>query len=194
MFKFIKKFIEERKRKREEFKKDLLLFVRIFDCGERIWRKITELERRKIFVEQFYNGSHTVGSDMAVNLHWKEFDVSLERVSLSEWFGYGAHPLFKNTGIILSKKYGDDTIRHQIWELRFFRNGISVTGIERLEGLTDLFIKDMDALASPDTQDGVNAYADGFLKQRKRNRRRRGAKRRQSSEIRQKSSNGGKSN
>lgn len=193
MFAFIKKYIDKRKQKKAEFEEDLKHLIRIFDCGERIWRKLAWLERRNVYVEEFYDGNHTVGSDMRVELHWNELRVVITRIDTTPYFGFGCHPLFRKTSTALAEKYGDCDIEHRLWELRYYKDGIPINGLERLEGLTDLFVKDMDALYTPKTQDTANTYADKLIQNPTAKAPKQKGEKRQSSEIRQKSSNDGKS-
>lgn len=163
MFTFIKKILAKRKQKKLQYQEELNFFTELFNDGEILWRRICNLEAHKVYVESYFNGSHTVsGLCLNLKLNWRGFAFELRSIIVNNMFCHEA--LFNDAANILSKRWKDEAVRHQIWEPRWWKDGVEITGIGRITALTCAMSADLDALMPKTTDVDANKYADDVIR------------------------------
>lgn len=159
MFAFIDNFLDRRIKEREEYQKKLDFYTELFRCGEVLWKKIEDLEDHKVYVEEHYNGTHNVrGFQMTVKLNWRGFLFELRSVRPRNYFE--RNRLLEDVSNRLSEKWNDASIKYNIWEPLWYKDGVRITGIERVQGLTAAMLLDFNNLVPKTTEAEANKFAE----------------------------------
>ena len=162
MLAIIRKFIAKRKQKQEEYRRMLKLYTELFGCGQSLWEKIKLLEERKIYVEEKYEGSHKVdGFEMTIRLKWRGFDFELSSITPRIFFSHCK--VLEEVGKILAKKWGDKNIENNLWEPIWYKDGVRITGIEHVQGLTGAMLSDFNNLLPKTTEEDANKFAEKVI-------------------------------
>lgn len=155
----IEKYLANRKKEREEYQKKLDYYTELFRCGEALWKKIEDLEDHKVYVEKYYNGNHkTHGFQMTLKLEdWRGFLFELHSVRPRNYFN--RVKVLEEVADRLAEKWHDESIKYNIWEPIWYKDGIQVTGLDNVVGLTGVMLKDFDNLAPKTTEADANKFA-----------------------------------